>query len=86
MNNYSALQLTYQSDRLLALSAITKKMEKLRVDDMYIAGLWKQTLLQDLSWYRTPNSGPRLLDILHGRGFVYPQQCPGAPKKLIEEL
>lgn len=47
---YSGLQITYENDRLPALAALAEKMSKMRRDDVYLAGLWSNTLLQDLQW------------------------------------
>ncbi|KAH6622066.1 heterokaryon incompatibility protein-domain-containing protein [Boeremia exigua] len=47
---YSKLQITHESDRLPALSALAKKMGDFRGDDTYLAGLWTKTLLRDLQW------------------------------------
>lgn len=51
---YSQLSLTYEKDRLPAISACVKKMQRLRQGDVYIAGIWKKTLPHDLCWYLPP--------------------------------
>ncbi|KAM5361186.1 hypothetical protein ACJZ2D_013268 [Fusarium nematophilum] len=48
---YSPLQLTYPSDKLPALSGLAQAM-KLRNQENYLAGLWKDTLLLDMCWTR----------------------------------
>ncbi|KAH8910943.1 HET-domain-containing protein [Coniochaeta sp. PMI_546] len=53
---YTALDLTFESDRLPALSALTERMERLRGGDQFLVGLWKTTLLLDLLWYAMPMS------------------------------
>lgn len=50
VQDYSQLQITYDSDRLPALAALATKMSEFRRDDIYLAGLWKHTLLRDLQW------------------------------------
>ncbi|KAJ4991693.1 heterokaryon incompatibility protein [Stagonosporopsis vannaccii] len=50
---YSRLQITYESDKLPALAAVAEKMSHLRKNDTYLAGLWRNTLLQDLQWRNT---------------------------------
>ncbi|KAN0119360.1 HET domain containing protein [Hyaloscypha variabilis] len=47
---YSELQLTFEKDKLVALSGIAERMAKMFPDDRYIAGLWEKTLLLDLTW------------------------------------
>lgn len=47
---YSGLDLTYASDRLPAVAAIVEREMRLRLDDVYIAGMWQKTLLSDLAW------------------------------------
>ena len=47
---YSLLQLTFEKDKLVALSGMAERVAKLWPDDRYIAGLWEKTLLLDLAW------------------------------------
>lgn len=51
VEHYSKLRLTYEEDRLPAISAVVKRMQRLRQDDVYIAGMWEKTLRHDLCWY-----------------------------------
>lgn len=51
VSEYSALQLTYESDRLSAIAAIVQRVMKIRPHDTYIAGMWKDTLIPDLFWH-----------------------------------
>jgi hypothetical protein len=55
VEEYSRLQLTFQKDIMLALSALARRMETLRVDDRYMAGLWEKSLLHDLEWVVKPD-------------------------------
>ena len=48
---YSILQLTFDSDKLVALSSLAIRMALSRPGDRYVAGLWQKTLLRDLTWY-----------------------------------
>ncbi|KAH6625472.1 heterokaryon incompatibility protein-domain-containing protein [Boeremia exigua] len=48
---YSELELTYAKDRLPALSAIVARRMRSRPNDEYVAGMWKDTLMQDLNWH-----------------------------------
>lgn len=50
VEHYSKLRLTYEKDRLPAISAVVKRMQQLRQDDVYIAGMWEKTLHHDLCW------------------------------------
>ncbi|KAH6644466.1 heterokaryon incompatibility protein-domain-containing protein [Boeremia exigua] len=50
---YSPLQLTYVEDRLPALAAIVKRRMRSRPGDKYIAGLWRDSLLENLLWLST---------------------------------
>lgn len=50
VEHYSLLQLTFEKDRLPAISAVVERMQSTRPDDTYIAGLWLNTLLHDLAW------------------------------------
>ena len=46
---YSTKQLTYASDKLVAISGIVKLMEQ-TFDDQYCAGLWRKNLAMQLFW------------------------------------
>ncbi|KAF4635761.1 hypothetical protein G7Y89_g2333 [Cudoniella acicularis] len=48
VQKYSRLQLSYESGRMIAISALAQRMERLRGDGRYLAGLWEKTLLFDL--------------------------------------
>ncbi|GKT66172.1 HET domain-containing protein [Colletotrichum tofieldiae] len=47
---YSARNLTFSQDKLVALSAITRTFHN-KLDDVFLAGLWKKQLPRDMSWY-----------------------------------
>ncbi|KIM95138.1 hypothetical protein OIDMADRAFT_184232 [Oidiodendron maius Zn] len=60
---YTACNLTYTTDKLVALSGIARIMEP-ALDDKYCAGLWEKHLAVELSWSRSHNiqdlpQGPR---------------------------
>jgi len=48
---YSELHFTFEKDKLIALSGIVERMAKLWPDNRYIAGLWEENLLLQLSWF-----------------------------------
>jgi len=49
---YTTLHLTFQTDTLTALQGIAKAMQLVR-NCSYYAGLWEDTLVEDLLWYYT---------------------------------
>ena len=51
VEQYSGLSLTLGKDKLPALSGLAKQMQRYRVGDQYLAGLWTETLWEDLLWY-----------------------------------
>ena len=51
LEHYSRLSLTFDTDRLPAISAVVKRMQPLREDDTYIVGMWLSSLLRDLVWH-----------------------------------
>ncbi|PMD11977.1 HET-domain-containing protein [Hyaloscypha hepaticicola] len=55
VHEYSRMQLTFEKDKFPALAALTQKMETLRGDDRFLAGLWEKTLLLDLLWMVWPS-------------------------------
>ncbi|KAK0715200.1 heterokaryon incompatibility protein-domain-containing protein [Lasiosphaeris hirsuta] len=58
IEEYAGLKLTFASDRMIALSAVTKRMEEKRAatKDRYLAGLWEKTFLDDVAWMVVPAS------------------------------
>jgi len=55
VQEYSCLDLTVQTDRLLALSGLAGRLSRLRPDDTYAVGLWESSLPRDLLWYTRPS-------------------------------
>jgi hypothetical protein len=52
VSEFQGLKLTYESDRLPAITALAERMMRTRQGlDTYIAGMWKNTILHDLCWY-----------------------------------
>lgn len=58
VQEYSRLQLTYESDKMAALAGLTQRMESLRPGDRYMLGLWERSLLLDLLWMVWPSPTP----------------------------
>jgi hypothetical protein len=55
VSEYSQLKLTYESDRLPALSAIVVRMMRFKGTTGYIAGVWTDNLLKDLLGFVSTN-------------------------------
>jgi len=51
VERFSKCELTYASDRLLALSGLAKHFAK-EFKDSYLAGMWKEDLFDELLWHR----------------------------------
>ena len=51
IQEYSRLDLTYQTDTLPAIAALAQRMARLRRHDTYLAGMWRSTLLSDIQWH-----------------------------------
>jgi hypothetical protein len=49
--HYSELNLTSSQDRLPALSGVAKQIIQARPGDVYLEGLWRNSLLSDLAWF-----------------------------------
>ncbi|KAF5653272.1 hypothetical protein F25303_2444 [Fusarium sp. NRRL 25303] len=54
VGQYSRRQLTNPADKLLALSGLAQQRKKVR-GGVYLAGLWKDSLMYDLCWFRAKN-------------------------------
>lgn len=59
VEDYSSLDLSFEKDKLPALSGVAKQIQSSRKDDEYLAGLWKNTLIDDLRWYAVHGEGKR---------------------------
>ncbi|KAK0717989.1 hypothetical protein B0T26DRAFT_676218 [Lasiosphaeria miniovina] len=49
---YSACQLSYESDRLVAISGVARYLKTIN-KDQYVAGLWRRHLEKELAWSTT---------------------------------
>ncbi|KAI1374224.1 HET-domain-containing protein [Hypoxylon crocopeplum] len=57
---YSHLSLTFEKDRFAALAAVTQREARLRgPNDIFLLGLWKHNLRQDLLWRTSPHQKAR---------------------------
>ncbi|KAF4470501.1 het domain-containing [Fusarium albosuccineum] len=55
---YTQLDLTFETDRLPAIEGLAKAANALRSTDQYIAGLWRNSIKDDLLWHVTRNGWP----------------------------
>jgi hypothetical protein len=56
VESYSRLSITYDSDRLPALSGLVKQMARKRPSATYLAGLWEDSIAIDLLWTKSRGS------------------------------
>ncbi|CVK91974.1 related to tol protein [Fusarium mangiferae] len=54
VQEYSRLNLTYESDKTIALAGVAQRMQQTRPDDRYLAGIWEKHLPLDLLWMVWP--------------------------------
>ncbi|KAK8249310.1 heterokaryon incompatibility protein-domain-containing protein [Phyllosticta capitalensis] len=52
---YSPLNVTNPGDRLVALSAVAEQFQRVRPEADYLAGLWSDSLIEDLLFWRRDN-------------------------------
>jgi hypothetical protein len=55
VESYTNCDLTYTTDKLIALSGVVKLMEQ-ALDDEYCAGLWRSRLVTELFWFGPSNN------------------------------
>ncbi|KAJ8105586.1 hypothetical protein OPT61_g10084 [Boeremia exigua] len=73
VQTYSKRKLTYQSDKLTAISAVAKATHPNR-HVAYIAGLWEDSMVKGLGWYRGgPGKRTDEFPALRGHGLVNSQ-------------
>ncbi|KAF2823903.1 HET-domain-containing protein, partial [Ophiobolus disseminans] len=51
VESYSRLLLTKSDDRLPALAGLVERQMERRQEDIYVAGMWKKSILDDLAFY-----------------------------------
>jgi hypothetical protein len=62
ITEFSKLKLTFETDRLPAVAALAQRMRTFRRNDIYVAGMWKNSILANLCWHSTnPDSHTRLV-------------------------
>ncbi|EWY89974.1 hypothetical protein FOYG_07612 [Fusarium oxysporum NRRL 32931] len=54
VQEYSRLNLTYESDKTIALAGVAQRMQRTWPDDIYLAGIWEKHLPLDLLWMVWP--------------------------------
>jgi hypothetical protein len=59
VEEYTRLDVTKETDRLFALAGLAVKASTLRLGDQYMAGMWRKTIREGLSWYTTPERASR---------------------------
>ncbi|KAJ3527942.1 hypothetical protein NM208_g10456 [Fusarium decemcellulare] len=59
VQEYSRLQLTFESDRMVALAGLAQRAQSARQDDRYLAGIWERQLPLDLLWMVWPTPKPK---------------------------
>lgn len=60
VKDFTRRSLTFESDRLPAISALAERLGVIINDDTYVAGLWKNEIIRGLEWYNhfvTPYKG-----------------------------
>jgi hypothetical protein len=56
VEEYTELDLTFQSDRLPAIAGVAKQLRRRMTNPNYMAGLWEGSLVEGMSWYRKDGS------------------------------
>lgn len=60
VQRYSGCDLTYEKDRLVALSGLAKRQQE-NLDGVYLAGMWGQRIEDQLCWYIERLTPPKFL-------------------------
>lgn len=68
VERYTSSALTISTDKLIAMTSMTKKFESL-LNDKNVAGLWESTLITDLLWYIEDTDGNK-------KGRSYKDRAP----------
>ncbi|KAH9903601.1 heterokaryon incompatibility protein-domain-containing protein [Xylariomycetidae sp. FL2044] len=59
VEEYTALGITKDTDRLPGLAGLATRASNLRPGDQYMAGMWRETIKTGLSWYTMPEQPSR---------------------------
>jgi hypothetical protein len=65
VEEYTSLDLTFQTDKLPAIAGVAKQFRRCLSNTRYMAGLWEECLVDGLLWRRstdTPQTGVALAD------------------------
>ncbi|KAF5694972.1 hypothetical protein FDENT_785 [Fusarium denticulatum] len=54
VQEYYRLNITYESDKTIALAGVAQRMQRRRPDDRYLSGIWEKYLPLDLLWMVWP--------------------------------
>ncbi|KAI0706937.1 HET-domain-containing protein [Cerioporus squamosus] len=71
VGEYTQRALGDPADKLVAFAAVAEVFQRAWKSD-YLAGLWRHTLVQDLLWYKTSESGYRVRCTTERHGHVWP--------------
>lgn len=63
VSDYSSLQFTQVSDRLIALAGLVREIHNITGED-YLAGLWREDILHQLNWFVYPGIGGNVTKIV----------------------
>lgn len=53
VSQYSRCHLTFASDKLVAISGIARYLQTLSPGDIYVAGLWANSIAAEMAWHRS---------------------------------
>jgi hypothetical protein len=92
VDNFSTRKLTFETDKLIAISGLARKLQLEIGNDKYVAGLWWNKLPCELTWaadgmcrwpskYRAPSWSWASID-----GFVLTHRYDPSDQELIEKL
>ncbi|KAK8235114.1 heterokaryon incompatibility protein-domain-containing protein [Phyllosticta capitalensis] len=74
--SYSDLDLTKKRDRLAAIAAIAEQFQRVRLESKYLAGLWSDSLPDDLIWMYESVGDPRETPSSHKKEKNRPFNLP----------
>ncbi|KAF4990544.1 hypothetical protein FGRMN_8405 [Fusarium graminum] len=72
MDDYWQRELTYATDKLVAISALAEQMSSM-LDDEYVCGLWRKDMIHGMLWWTIKgHEVPNVRSPYNGEGFVAP--------------
>ena len=85
IDTYSTMDLTYQTDKFPAISALAQRFSQV-LNDQYVAGLWRSDIVKGLAWHITAGQQLSSLADQDAKPYVAPSWSWASTEREIRHL